>query len=179
MGNSHLRHETFNEAGGHEAPYSTGFFRTLGSDELSFPMDPGVTLASLSGSLDHLEEVLEPLIAKTLSQNTEVLETIDKAKLQVLVAYVIQDLVLSTDNYDHLCFELITEADRKNLVYLKARGLDPAKHTITEELVSVYFPLRPTERASLTRSLHRRHESKLTLTRLLQQRTPKHVSSTV
>ncbi|KAF9512777.1 hypothetical protein BS47DRAFT_1297226 [Hydnum rufescens UP504] len=83
-------------------------------------MDPGVTLTSLSASLDNLEEVLEPLIAKTLSQNTETLKTIDKAKLQVLVAYVIQDLVL---------------------IYLKTRGLDPAKHAVTEELnrVKSYF----------------------------------------
>ncbi|KAF9504962.1 hypothetical protein BS47DRAFT_597816 [Hydnum rufescens UP504] len=83
-------------------------------------MDPGIILTSFSASLDNLEEVLEPLIAKTLSQNTETLETIDKAKLQVLVAYVIQDLVL---------------------IYLKTRGLDPAKHAVTEELnrVKSYF----------------------------------------
>lgn len=55
------------------------------------PLD---TLDSLSSSLDELEDMLEPLFAKTLAQTEENLEPEQKAKLQVLLTYVIQDLVL-------------------------------------------------------------------------------------
>lgn len=64
---------------------------------LSFPSmaDPIDTIELLSGSIDELEECLEPLFQKTLSQTEENLEPAQKAKLQVLLSYVIQDLVLS------------------------------------------------------------------------------------
>lgn len=57
--------------------------------------DPLDTLDSLNSSLDQLEETLEPLFTKTLAQIEGNLEPEQKAKLQVLLTYVIQDLVLS------------------------------------------------------------------------------------
>lgn len=60
--------------------------------------DPLDTLDSLYSSLDELEDALEPLFAKTLAQTEENLEPEQKAKLQVLLTYVIQDLVLGMSN---------------------------------------------------------------------------------
>jgi exosome complex protein LRP1 len=52
-------------------------------------------LSILTGSLDELEGALEPLLAKTLPENLLDLEPIQQAKLQVLVAYLVYDLVFS------------------------------------------------------------------------------------
>jgi hypothetical protein len=57
--------------------------------------EPLETLDSLSSSLDEIEILLGPLFQKSLSQTEEKLEPLQKAKLDVLLTYVIQDLVLS------------------------------------------------------------------------------------
>jgi hypothetical protein len=59
---------------------------------------PLETLDSLSSSLDEIENMLEPLFEKSLTQIEEGLEPLQKAKLQVVLTYVIQDLVLSTSD---------------------------------------------------------------------------------
>lgn len=59
---------------------------------MASPLD---TIEYLSESIGSLEDILEPLFQKTLAQNEENLEPTQKAKLDVLLTYVIQDLVLS------------------------------------------------------------------------------------
>ncbi|OJA20663.1 DNA-binding protein C1D [Rhizopogon vesiculosus] len=77
-------------------------------------------VANLNASLDELETQLEPLFAKSLPETLVGLETIQQAKLQVALPYVLYDLVF---------------------VYLKTRGIDPRTHPVISELdrVRQYF----------------------------------------
>lgn len=52
-----------------------------------------VKVASLNASLDELETQLEPLFTKSLPETLVALETIQQAKLQVVLPYVLYDLV--------------------------------------------------------------------------------------
>ncbi|KAG2138694.1 Sas10/Utp3/C1D family-domain-containing protein [Suillus bovinus] len=77
-------------------------------------------VAKLNTSLDELETQLEPLFTKSLPETLVALETIQQAKLQVILPYVLYDLVF---------------------VYLKTRGIDPKTHPVIGELdrVRQYF----------------------------------------
>ena len=55
---------------------------------------------ALSGSLDELEKQLEPLFAKPLPETLGSLETIQQAKLNVVLPYLINDLIFSALNRD-------------------------------------------------------------------------------
>jgi len=57
--------------------------------------EPLETLDLLSSSLDEIEILLGPLFQRSLAQTEESLEPLQRAKLDVLLTYVIQDLVLS------------------------------------------------------------------------------------
>jgi exosome complex protein LRP1 len=50
-------------------------------------------LAKLDKSLDELESQLEPLFAQSLPESLLALDTIQQAKLQVIIPYVVYDLV--------------------------------------------------------------------------------------
>jgi exosome complex protein LRP1 len=50
-------------------------------------------LAKLDKSLDQLESQLEPLLAQSLPESLLALDTIQQAKLQVVIPYVVYDLV--------------------------------------------------------------------------------------
>jgi exosome complex protein LRP1 len=52
-------------------------------------------LATLSESLDVIEGQLEPLLAHTLPETTVGLETMQQAKLQVVLPYLVYDLMFS------------------------------------------------------------------------------------
>lgn len=52
-------------------------------------------VASLNDSLDDLENQLEPLLAQTLPESLIGLETIQQAKLQVALPYLVYDLIFS------------------------------------------------------------------------------------
>ena len=52
-------------------------------------------LSALTRSLDELESVLEPLFAQSLPETLLPLETIQQAKLQVAIPYLVYDLVFS------------------------------------------------------------------------------------
>ena len=52
-------------------------------------------VASLNDSLDDLESQLEPLLAQTLPESLVGLETIQQAKLQVALPYLVYDLIFS------------------------------------------------------------------------------------
>ncbi|KAF9225346.1 C1D-domain-containing protein [Gyrodon lividus] len=77
-------------------------------------------LTKLNKSLDELESQLEPLFSQSLPETLLGLETIHQAKLQVIIPYIVYDLVF---------------------VYLKSRGIDPRTHPIVNELERVrqYF----------------------------------------
>lgn len=102
---------------------------------MSAPLE---TLDSLSSSLDEVEDMLEPLFGRSLVQIEEDLEPLQKAKLQVLLSYVIQDLVLSA--FEPI-MPIVFRETLLLLVYLKTKGLDPSKHPVSQELqrVKSYF----------------------------------------
>ncbi|ODO08057.1 hypothetical protein I350_03640 [Cryptococcus amylolentus CBS 6273] len=81
---------------------------------------PDQTLTSLTSHLDALEAVLAPLEAKPWSDTTDRLSTLERTKMDVLGAYLINDLIW---------------------IYLKMKGIDPAKHEVTSELerIKVYY----------------------------------------
>ncbi len=94
--------------------------------------DPTLTLGALSDSLDGLEAILDPLFEQTLQQNLDKLDAIQKAKMSVLVAYVIQDLVMSVYFVPSVLFVLLMFYAE---VYLKTKGIDPKTHPVTTEMV--------------------------------------------
>ncbi|KAG9042729.1 hypothetical protein FS837_010466 [Tulasnella sp. UAMH 9824] len=71
-------------------------------------------------SLNSLEDILAPLLAKPLSDTLSKLEVLDQAKLQTTLAYVAQDLIF---------------------MYLKTRGIDPATHPVMGQMTEIakYF----------------------------------------
>ncbi|KAG9313974.1 hypothetical protein JVU11DRAFT_4750 [Chiua virens] len=77
-------------------------------------------LTKLDKSLDDLEFQLEPFFAQSLPETLLALDTIQQAKLQVIIPYIAYDLVF---------------------VYLKSRGIDPKTHRVVAELERVrqYF----------------------------------------
>ncbi|KAI6112430.1 hypothetical protein EDD16DRAFT_1709790 [Pisolithus croceorrhizus] len=77
-------------------------------------------IAKLNKHLDELESQLEPLFSQPLAETLVRLDTIQQAKIQVVIPYVVYDLVF---------------------VYLKSRGIDPMTHPVVRELdrVRVYF----------------------------------------
>ena len=52
-------------------------------------------LDTLADSLDDLEVILEPLLAQSLPETVVGLETIQQAKLQVVLPYLVYDLIFS------------------------------------------------------------------------------------
>lgn len=117
--------------------------RRLGGTEsvLRFTMaDPLDTLDSVNASIDDLEATLDALFSNTLAETEENLLPEQKAKLQVTLSYVIQDLVLS-ELRPSLYVQLRGSDSRGYEVFLKTKGLDPSKHPVSEELkrVKTYF----------------------------------------
>lgn len=86
---------------------------------------------ALSSSLDELEAKLEPILSYPLQENLESLEKLQQAKLNVLLPYLINDLIFSAYGiYPNLALS-------PNIlpVYLKTRGVDPKTHPVVAELV--------------------------------------------
>ncbi|KAG8966556.1 hypothetical protein FRC03_011694 [Tulasnella sp. 419] len=79
-------------------------------------MDPTEVLQDTMDSLDELKEVLDPLLAAPLSETLSKLSTLEKAKLQTSIAYVIQDLIF---------------------MYLKTQGIQPTSHPVISELARI------------------------------------------
>lgn len=55
--------------------------------------DPAATLAELRTSLTSVEETLKPLLDKQWNETTASLGTLDRAKMDILVSYAINDLI--------------------------------------------------------------------------------------
>lgn len=97
-------------------------------------------LAKLNKSLDELESQLEPLFAQSLPETLLALDTIQQAKLQVIIPYVVYDLVFGEctrgmQGWTCPRFRALTPC----VVYLKSRGIDPKTHRVVNELVRVLF----------------------------------------
>ncbi|KAJ8702048.1 hypothetical protein PTI98_000796 [Pleurotus ostreatus] len=77
-------------------------------------------VAAVDASLDELERELQPLLSQSLPETLLGLETIQQAKLQTLIPYLLYDLVF---------------------IYLKTKGIDPRTHPVVSELerVKQYF----------------------------------------
>ncbi|KAF9502202.1 hypothetical protein BDN71DRAFT_1378960 [Pleurotus eryngii] len=77
-------------------------------------------VAVVDTSLDELERELQPLLSQSLPETLLGLETIQQAKLQTLIPYLLYDLVF---------------------IYLKTKGIDPRTHPVISELERVkhYF----------------------------------------
>lgn len=88
---------------------------------------------ALSASLDELESKLEPLFAKPLSETLGSLEAIQQAKLNVVLPYLINDLVFSKFSSFLAALGCLLY---HYSVYLKTRGADPKTHPVIGELVS-------------------------------------------
>ncbi|OCH95677.1 C1D-domain-containing protein [Obba rivulosa] len=92
-------------------------------------------LELLDGALDDLESQLEPLLAQTLPESVLNLETIQQAKLQVALPYLVYDLVfiyLKTKGIDPKTHPVIAELDRIRQYFDKIKNAEsPAKRTMT------------------------------------------------
>ncbi|WVW83800.1 hypothetical protein I302_105821 [Kwoniella bestiolae CBS 10118] len=90
----------------------------------SIDSDPKTTLETLISSLSTVENSLESLLenegSSTWSEKVEKLSMMDRAKMDVLVSYTVNDLIW---------------------IYLKLKGVDPEKHEVTGELdrIKTYY----------------------------------------
>lgn len=89
-------------------------------------------VTALRVSLQELEQKLEPLFSKPLQDTLESLDTLQQAKLQVVITYLINDLIFSTQSFQWACVVLFMPILP---VYLKTRGIDPKTHAVVSELV--------------------------------------------
>lgn len=98
-------------------------------------------LSALETSLDELEAQLDPLFSQTLPETVVDLNTIQQAKLQVALPYLVNGLTfgapISLPAVPVLTLTLYS-------VYLKTRGIDPKTHPVMGELVKsivylIYF----------------------------------------
>nr|ODN97709.1 hypothetical protein L204_03132 [Cryptococcus depauperatus CBS 7855] len=77
---------------------------------------PQKTLASITSSLDALDEAIAPITTQPWNEITSKLSLLDKTKMDILGAYLVNDLIWA--------------------VYLKLKGVDPSKH---EERIRTYY----------------------------------------
>jgi exosome complex protein LRP1 len=97
---------------------------------MSEEADPAATLAALRSSLTSVEETLGPLLEKKWNDTTASLSTMDRAKMDILVSYAINDLI-----WGKLLNLLQMRSCANGSVYLKMKGVDPATHEVSAELV--------------------------------------------
>ncbi|KAI9639439.1 Sas10/Utp3/C1D family-domain-containing protein [Dioszegia hungarica] len=80
------------------------------------PFDPATTSVELESSLAELETALSPLFKQEWAAQMDGLDPLERAKMDVMIAYTIVDLIW---------------------IYLKMKGVDPAKHEVSSELERV------------------------------------------
>ena len=66
---------------------------------MSEEQDPSETLASLRTSLSSVEETLKPLLERRWAETTSSLGTLERAKMDVLVSYAINDLLWGESHF--------------------------------------------------------------------------------
>ena len=90
-------------------------------------------ISTLNHLLDDLDSQLDPLLAQSLPESLLQLDTIQQAKLQVTVPYLVYDLIISL--YNFMPPFLSNSSCRQHTVYLKTNGIDPRTHPVFTELV--------------------------------------------
>jgi exosome complex protein LRP1 len=100
-------------------------------------IDPAATLATLRTSLESVEKSLAPLLERKWNETTAGLGTMDRAKMDILVSYAINDLIWGELDKSR---SLVEAAN--GVVYLKMKGVDPATHEVSAELVCPLTRLR-------------------------------------
>lgn len=109
---------------------------TTARDQMTNLMsDPTASLDSLSTSFAALQFALSSLHTRPWSETTESLSSLERAKMDILLAYAINDLIWGEL---YLCthVNLIAKA---STVYLKMKGIDPETHEVSSELVCEIF----------------------------------------
>jgi hypothetical protein len=91
-------------------------------------------VAILDKLLDDFDGQLDDLLAKSLPETLLGLDTIQQAKLQTTVPYLVYDLVISELAISNLLFCVI-DSPTFSIVYLKTKGIDPRTHPVFRELV--------------------------------------------
>ena len=94
--------------------------------------DPAAAIAALAQSLPDLEAAFEPILSQPWNELVDKLEPLDRAKLDVFMAYAINNLIWGKLAPPGFCID----ASSCTTVYLKTRGIDPADHEVSAELVS-------------------------------------------
>ncbi|CAK5264827.1 unnamed protein product [Mycena citricolor] len=84
----------------------------------------------LNTGLTTLEDTLAPLLEQTLPETLVSLNSIEQAKLQTLLPYIINDLIF---------------------IYLKTNGIDPKTHPVLEELLTCHAEKTGIDKAAATR----------------------------
>jgi len=89
-------------------------------------------VATLDKLLDDFDGQLDDLLALSLPETLLGLDTLQQAKLQVTIPYLVYDLVISmlaaAKRFDAI-------DDPTSIVYLKTKGIDPRSHPVFRELV--------------------------------------------
>ena len=91
--------------------------------------EPKEAAQCLLESLPALEESVKALKSKSWEDTTEALETLDRAKMNVLLAYAVNDLIWGES---WRC--LRSDLSSSWTVYLKTIGVDPSTHEVSAEL---------------------------------------------
>lgn len=92
-------------------------------------------LVNLSRSLDDLETNIEPLLAQTLPEALVGLGSIQQAKLQITIPYLVYDLIFSAFTVVARPFiDILIHITSP--VYFKTRGIDPKSQPVFSELVT-------------------------------------------
>lgn len=86
-------------------------------------------LDTLGDSLDDLEAIIEPLLAQTLPETVVGLETIQQAKLQVVLPYLVYDLIFSASYTRPVRFEL--QFIQFMIQYISNQRALTRKHTLS------------------------------------------------
>lgn len=95
-------------------------------------------VATLDKLLDDFDGQLDDLLAKSLPETLLGLDTLQQAKLQVTIPYLVYDLVMSASlSLSSPEFSLTEDATQ---VYLKTKGIDPRTHPVFRELVRYSCP---------------------------------------
>ncbi|GJJ10035.1 hypothetical protein Clacol_004261 [Clathrus columnatus] len=121
------------------------------------------TIPAIESSLDELENVLEPLLETDLSETASKLDTLQKAKFQVILSHAVHSLVASATRFikhaiqeagkqgnNHIRFNTTAEVSMKTVV--TTSGVNPQSSIISAELTSAALAKIEERRKALAES---------------------------
>ncbi|KAI9927981.1 hypothetical protein AWENTII_012356 [Aspergillus wentii] len=100
------------------------------------PVDLMPLLEQLDDNVDDLEEALQPILERQVSETSKKLPVLDKAKLHVLVTYALESLIFSylrlhgVNAKEHPVFRELTRV-KQYFEKIKALETEPEKRTMT------------------------------------------------